>query len=87
MNVLVQVGFEALQRLVTTSVGSTHWQNQLLADLITHITTTHHVFVREESTGIQALAAKVVGVHGKNHPELMQVQQVFAALAEEFIVG
>ena len=62
------------------------WQNQLLADLIGHITTTHHVFVREESPRIQALAAKVVGVHGKNHPELLQVQQVFAALAEELRV-
>jgi iron-sulfur cluster repair di-iron protein len=27
-----------------------------------------------------------VGVHGKNHPELLQVQQLFAALAEELRV-
>jgi regulator of cell morphogenesis and NO signaling len=65
---------------------STDWQNQLLADLIAHITTTHHVFVREESARIQALAAKVVAVHGKNHPELMQVQKIFSALAEELSV-
>ncbi len=82
---------EALARL-ERSAASTEpkpgqdWQNQLLADLISHITTTHHVFVREESPRIQALAAKVVGVHGKNHPELLQVQQVFAALAEELRV-
>ena len=62
------------------------WQNLLLADLIGHITSTHHVFVREESPRIQALAAKVFGVHGKNHPELLQVQNVFAALAEELRV-
>jgi regulator of cell morphogenesis and NO signaling len=62
------------------------WQNQLLDDLIAHITTTHHVFVREESPRIEALSAKVVGVHGKNHPELLQVQQVFSALAEELRV-
>ena len=53
------------------------WQNQLLADLIAHITSTHHVFVREECPRIEALAAKVVGVHGKNHPELLQVQEIF----------
>jgi regulator of cell morphogenesis and NO signaling len=82
---------EALARL-ERSLASTQpsagqdWQNLLLADLIGHITTTHHVFVREESPRIQALAAKVVGVHGKNHPELVQVQQVFAALAEELRV-
>jgi regulator of cell morphogenesis and NO signaling len=62
------------------------WQNQLLADLIAHITSTHHVFVREESPRIEALSAKVVGVHGKNHPELLQVQQVFSALSEELSV-
>jgi regulator of cell morphogenesis and NO signaling len=62
------------------------WQKQLLADLIGHIITTHHVFIREESPRIEALAAKVVGVHGKNHPELLQVQQIFSALAEELRV-
>jgi len=66
--------------------SSMDFQNQLLADLILHITSTHHAFVREESPRIQALAAKVVGVHGSNHPELLQVQQVFSALAEELRV-
>jgi regulator of cell morphogenesis and NO signaling len=70
----------------TQSEGSQDWQKQLLADLIVHITTTHHTFVREESPRILELAAKVVGVHGKNHPELLQVQQVFSALAEELRV-
>jgi len=54
--------------------------------LIGHITSNHHVFVREESPRINALAAKVVGVHGTNHPELLQVQQTFSALAEELRV-
>ncbi len=62
------------------------WQNRPLSDLIDHITSTHHVFVREESPRIEALAAKVVGVHGKNHPELLQVQEIFSALAEELRV-
>ena len=35
---------------------------------------------------VLALTAKVVGVHGKNHPELLQVQQTFSALAEELRV-
>jgi len=82
---------EALARLEkslasTQPGGVQDWQNQLLADLIAHITSTHHVFVREESPRIEALAAKVVGVHGKNHPELLQVQAIFAALSEELRV-
>ena len=82
---------EALARLgeglaSTRTAASQDWQKQLLADLISHITTTHHVFVREERARIEALATKVVGVHGKNHPELLQVQQVFSALAAELSV-
>jgi len=82
---------EALARLEeglasTRTAASPDWQKQLLADLISHITTTHHVFVREERARIEALATKVVGVHGKNHPELLQVQQVFSALAAELSV-
>ena len=82
---------EALARLENSVASaqpgeSNDWQNQLLADLIAHITGTHHAFVRAESPRIEALAAKVVGVHGKNHPELLQVQEVFAALAEELRV-
>lgn len=82
---------EVLARLekssaVTASGDSKDWQNQPLADLIAHITSTHHVFVREECPRIEALTAKVVGVHGKNHPELLQVQAVFSALTEELRV-
>ena len=66
--------------------GSKDWHGEMLADLITHIRNTHHVFVREECPRIETLAAKVVGVHGENHPELLQVQQVFSALAEELHV-
>jgi len=82
---------EALARL-QSSLSATHapdarnWQGEMLADLIDHIKNTHHVFVRQECPRIEALAAKVVSVHGLNHPELLQVQQVFSALAEELHV-
>ena len=82
---------EALQRLECSMTATApdsiqDWQNQTLADLIAHITSTHHVFVRQECPRIEALAAKVVGVHGENHPELLQVQETFSALAEELSV-
>jgi len=82
---------EALARLEkslasTQSGDSKDWQNQLLADLIAHISNTHHVFVREETTRIEALTTKVVGVHSKNHPELLQVQQIVSVLSEELSV-
>ena len=82
---------EALARLEKSAESTPFdakqdWQKQLLADLISHITGTHHAFVRTESPRIEALAAKVAGVHGKNHPELLQVKDVFSALAAELSV-
>ena len=84
----VDEALDRLQKSMTAAPPSTRqdWQNQALADLITHITSTHHVFVREECPRIEALAAKVVSVHGMNHPELPQAQELFAALAEELRV-
>ncbi len=62
------------------------WKKQPLADLVAHINSTHHVFVRQECPRIDHLAAKVLAAHGKNHPELLQVQNLFSALANELSV-
>ena len=60
----------------TTTIGA----------MLDHINSTHHVFVREECPRIEALAAKVVGVHGQRHPELLQVQEIFSELSGELSV-
>jgi regulator of cell morphogenesis and NO signaling len=86
-NISIDEALARLQKSTSAPLESGNdWQNQLLADLIAHITSTHHVFVREECPRIEALATKVVGVHGKNHPELLQVQGVFTALSAELNV-
>ncbi len=43
------------------------WQALSQAELITHIIDKHHAFTREELVRLEALLAKVSGVHGKNH--------------------
>jgi len=63
-----------------------HWQKEPIADLVAHIQNTHHVFVREECPRIEKLTAKVVSVHGANHPELLEVQSTFSDLADELAV-
>lgn len=60
-----------------------NWQLEPLADLITHINSTHHKYTREEIARLGPLFDKVVSVHGKNHPELERVRQVFRGLAQE----
>lgn len=82
---------EVLDRLERSTVareqdGAEDWFSRPLADLISHINHTHHVFVREECPRIEALAAKVASVHAKKHPELWEVQQVFSRLANELSV-
>src|SRR6266849_402511 len=48
-----------------------------LGDLIEHILTTHHVYVKQELPRLHQLLNKVVSVHGKNYPELGKIQQIF----------
>ena len=63
--------------------ATTDWTKASLTALVDHITATHHVFVKTEIPRIQALAAKVAGKHGPNHPELSEVKETFDALGDE----
>jgi regulator of cell morphogenesis and NO signaling len=64
---------------VSTSAAR-DWQALSQAELITHIVDKHHAFTRDELVRLEALVAKVSGVHGQNHPELFQIQDQFAQL-------
>jgi len=57
------------------------FQNASLLDLIDHILKKHHVFTKSEMDRLEALTAKVIAAHGQNHPELLQVGEVFRNLA------
>jgi len=49
-----------------------------ISDLIDHILTTHHVFLRDELPRLLQLARKVADVHSSEHPELKQLAVLFA---------
>ncbi len=59
------------------------WNSEPLNELVDHIVDKHHAYVKSEVPRLRALLAKVVGVHGENHPELGEVQSSFSELAEE----
>ena len=59
------------------------WQTEPIAALIAHIQQTHHTYTREEIARLGPLFDKVCSVHGKNHPELLQIRDTFQALAQE----
>jgi regulator of cell morphogenesis and NO signaling len=76
---------DVLQSLETSprATAETNWQSESLEALVRHIVETHHVFTRNEVPRLEQLLAKVVSKHGENHPELPQMQEVFADLAQE----
>jgi regulator of cell morphogenesis and NO signaling len=59
------------------------WQGEPLSDLIGHISAAHHTYTRTEINRLGPLFDKVCSVHGKNHPELLQVRASFQGLAQE----
>jgi regulator of cell morphogenesis and NO signaling len=59
------------------------WATMSVAELVDHIEAVHHRYLWDELPRLDALVDKIVGVHGRNHPELADVQRCFAALRAE----
>jgi regulator of cell morphogenesis and NO signaling len=56
------------------------FQTASLTALITYIVETHHSFTRQEIERLSALLETVCSVHGQNHPELLEIEPLFAEL-------
>ncbi len=57
--------------------GDTDWTTASLKELIDHIVSTYHQPVRQELSRVAQLAEKVARVHGDNHPEMVEVLNIF----------
>lgn len=53
------------------------------AQLIDHIVSTHHAYVKNELPQLLTYAEKVASKHGENHPELFKIFELVAAVKEE----
>lgn len=56
------------------------WQPDFLVD---YIVNQHHTYVRENIPVIVQYAQKVARVHGENHPETIEINQLFQEVAME----
>jgi len=56
------------------------WSLSFLAD---YIVNTHHVYLDENTAQIAAYADKIAGVHGDNHPEVIEIAAIFARIATD----
>jgi regulator of cell morphogenesis and NO signaling len=59
------------------------WAVEPLSVLIAHIQGAHHVYAREEIEQLPQLLEKVCSAHGTKHPELGEIRETFANLADE----
>lgn len=68
----------------TSSSSTPHeavdWTERPLHELIDHIESTHHAFLREELPRLTRLLGKVARVHGKAVPWIVEVKDVFDEL-------
>ncbi len=62
-----------------------HPEDNKPTDLIGYILNKHHIFTAAEIERLTPLMAKVAVRHGENHPELLELQTVFIALADSLI--
>ena len=78
---------EVLQHLASapSEKNETDWNTAELADLVSHIITKHHAYVRQELPRLEALLNKVASKHGERHPELVRMQALFASLQSELL--
>ncbi len=61
------------------------WEAEPVGALIAYVIDTHHAYTRQAVQTLQKLAAKVRGVHGERHPELMVVERLIAELTTELV--
>jgi regulator of cell morphogenesis and NO signaling len=75
---------QALEKNVET--GRHDFDNWSATKLIRFILDNHHAYVEAHVPQIRPLLAKVVQVHGKHHPELAEVQQIWESMADHLVV-
>jgi regulator of cell morphogenesis and NO signaling len=69
----------------STSPLPVDWSQATLGELIAHIESTHHVYVKTELPRLAVLAQKVVNRHGDTQAHLPAMQKLLAQLDEELI--
>lgn len=79
-----EVVLQDLSALKNTNGNNALPANDWDLDVLTKfIVSTHHKYVRRMLPVIQVHLAKVLSVHGKNHPELAVIAENFQAVAQE----
>jgi len=77
---------EIKKEIETSPIKPEHWSDAPLADIIDHVLSTYHRPLPEELHRLEAMAKKVLAVHGESDPErLRELVDVYMALEEELL--
>ena len=60
-----------------------NWMAANLGDLVEHIISTHHGYLKQELPRLSFLIEKVVRAHGERHPEMHDVARIFSQFWSE----
>jgi regulator of cell morphogenesis and NO signaling len=82
-NVSIDLVQRELAEAAGYNAGDTDWSTRPLTELIGHILATHHQYLTRVMPQIALMTAKIADVHGQNHPEMVEVREIFAALKAE----
>ena len=61
------------------------WSHAHLAQLVKHIESRHHTYLRTQLPLLSARMEKTVAAHGSKHPELLSVRELLRSLQTELI--
>ncbi|WP_019639116.1 iron-sulfur cluster repair di-iron protein [Paenibacillus fonticola] len=62
-----------------------NWAEAESGELISHIVSKHHAYLREELPELQKYVTKVARVHGDSEPHLLEMQSLFGQLKHELL--
>jgi|SRR5690606_35694759 len=83
-NISAETLREALEKTIAQErYGSPNFVNWALDLLVDYIEKKHHRYVREKIPELNAYLEKLCKVHGKTHPELFEIKELFKASANE----
>ena len=78
-----QVTEELKKVLAQKEDAGTDFNTLPLGELINHIVSKHHTYVREKLPIITTFMDKVVNAHSKNHPEVLAIAELFMGVRLE----
>lgn len=59
------------------------WLAASLCDLVDHIESTHHAYLKQELPRLRWLIQRIADVHGERHSNLLRVNEIFGPFADE----